>query len=117
MKVLVGTFNQAMALVGAFFVIVKTDEPFAALVTTMVTTLIIICSSAEPQLGLQLLGVVLPAPAARAGALRRGRARHQLRRGALPTLRIRPQQLPGLVQVDSQFLMAAFRSTKNRFNF
>ena len=35
MKALVGTFNQEMALVGAFSVIVKTEEPFAALMNTL----------------------------------------------------------------------------------
>ena len=33
-KALVGIFNQEKALVGAFFVIVKTDGSFAALVIT-----------------------------------------------------------------------------------
>ena len=35
MKVLLATFNQEEALVGAFSVIVKTDKSFAALITAV----------------------------------------------------------------------------------
>ena len=37
MKALVGAFNQEKAIVGAFYVIVKTDGSFAALVVTVHT--------------------------------------------------------------------------------